>query len=237
MSVQPLNYQPLERLRVPRPVNRSAFIVDRCRGRRILDLGCYDETALVKVEAGEWLHGRIARVATSVFGIDNSAGLPPEGIATGPTSRIVRGDVTALAGVLPPGAQPDVIVAGELIEHLPDPGAFLAQIKSEFPGREFIASTPNATQLSNVLLGLAARESNHRDHVAVFSFKTLTTLCTRAGFEEWRLIPYHVQYTEMALRNRGPRRAMVRTAQKLISGAEWAFPMMSSGYVIHVSKI
>jgi trans-aconitate methyltransferase len=236
-SVRPLSYQPLERLPLPRPVNRSAFLVEQCRGRRVLDLGCYDETALVKRDVGEWLHGRIADVATSTLGVDNSAGLPAEGIATGPTSRIIRGDVTALASVLPPDADPEVIVAGELLEHLEDPTAFLRQIKTLFPGRRLIATTPNATQLSNVLLALMYRESNHKDHLNVLSYKTLTTLCTRAGFESWRLVPYHVQYLEMALRSTGTRRRLVRTAQLLVGGAESAFPFLSSGYIVDVTRI
>jgi trans-aconitate methyltransferase len=232
-----LDYQPLERLHLSRPVNRSAFIVEHCRGRRVLDLGCYDETALDKRDAGEWLHGRIAKVAASVLGVDNSSGLPADGVSTGPSSRIIRGDVTALGAVLPGDAQPEVIVAGELIEHLADATAFLRQIRTLFEGRQFIASTPNATQLSNVLLGLAYRESSHRDHLQVFSFKTLTTLCARVGFAEWQLIPYHVQYTEMALRTRGPRRTLVRMAQTLVAGAETIFPLLSSGYIINVTRI
>jgi hypothetical protein len=138
---------------------------------------------------------------------------------------------------LPGDAQPEVIVAGELIEHLADATAFLRQIRTLFEGRQFIASTPNATQLSNVLLGLAYRESSHRDHLQVFSFKTLTTLCARVGFAEWQLIPYHVQYTEMALRTRGPRRTLVRMAQTLVAGAETIFPLLSSGYIINVTRI
>jgi hypothetical protein len=172
-----------------------------------------------------------------VIGVDNSAGIPADGVVTGPTSRIIRGDVTALEDVLQADAQPEVIVAGELIEHLADPSAFLNQIKLLFEGRRFIASTPNATQLSNVILGLASRESNHQDHVSVFSFKTLSTLCLRAGFTEWRLIPYHVQYTEMALRSKGPRRAMVQSAAMLVGGAEVAFPLLSAGFIIDVARI
>jgi len=220
-----------------KPVDRSAFIVEHCRGRDVLDLGCYDETALVKRDAGEWLHAKIAKVATSVLGVDNSSELPLDGIGTGPTSRIIRGDVTALEAVLPPEARPDVIVAGELLEHLPDPTAFFRQIKMLFEGRQLIASTPNATQLSNVLLALGYRESNHQDHLHVFSFKTLTTLCSRAAFEEWSLIPYHVRYTEMALRTAGVRRELVRMAESLLAGVEVVFPLLSSGYIINVSRI
>jgi hypothetical protein len=89
--MQSLAWTPLERLRPPRPVDRVAWIAERCRGRRVLDLGAYDETALAKRDTDQWLHGRIAAVAAGVLGIDASPGLPAEGVATGPRSRIVPG--------------------------------------------------------------------------------------------------------------------------------------------------
>jgi hypothetical protein len=103
-----LNYDPLERLHLRKPVDRVAFIAEECRNKRVLDIGCYDETALVKRDTEHWLHGRISAVAKSVVGIDISAEIPPEGIETGPHSRIMRGN----------GAKPevdediDIIVAG-----------------------------------------------------------------------------------------------------------------------------
>ena len=36
------------RLRAPRPVNRYAFVRDLCVGKRVLDLGAYDETEVGK---------------------------------------------------------------------------------------------------------------------------------------------------------------------------------------------
>ena len=41
-----LRYEPLERLRVPRPVDRISFLVAQCRGKSVLDLGAMDETAV-----------------------------------------------------------------------------------------------------------------------------------------------------------------------------------------------
>jgi hypothetical protein len=228
-----LAYSPLEPVPVGKPVARGRFITERCRGRVVLDLGCRDETALAKVDTSHWLHGEIIKVAKRVIGVDNSKDLPPEGVVTGPSSRIVRGDVTRLAEIVR-DEDIEVVVAGELLEHLEDPLSFLRQLRSLFRGRELVLTTPNATSLANVLLGVASRESNHPDHLQVFSFKTLNTLCLRAGFEDWEIAPYHVYFTEMALRATGLRRASVLAAERLVNLGERAFPLLAGGLVLHV---
>jgi SAM-dependent methyltransferase len=231
-----LSYSPLERLVVRRPVGRISFVAERCRGRRVLDLGCRDETALAKCDTPHWLHGEIVKVAQQVTGVDISTEVPAEGLATGPNARIVQGDVNRLDEAVP-GVEVDVVVAGELIEHLADPLAFLRQLRRLYAGRELVLTTPNATALSNLLLALGSRESNHHDHLAVFSVKTLNTLCLRAGFQEWEIIPYHVYFTEMIFRLRGLPRLLVRAAEGLVNWGEWLFPMLSGGLIVHVRVI
>jgi SAM-dependent methyltransferase len=231
-----LSYTPLERLTVKRPVRRTPFVTERCRDRVVLDLGCRDETALMKTDTPHWLHGEIVKVAKRVVGVDYSEQVPPEGIATGPSSRIERGDVTRLEEVVR-NVDFEVIVAGELLEHLQDPLAFLCQLRRLYPGRELVLTTPNATSLSNVLLALASRESNHHDHLQIFSIKTLNTLCLRAGFQDWEIIPYHVYFTEMLLRSTGLRRLFVRTSENLVNLAERIFPMLSGGLILHVKTM
>src|SRR5215217_3157486 len=111
-SPNALTYETLERVTVGQPVDRLEFIAERCRGKRVLDLGCLDETALVKRDTKHWLHGRLSDVAGEVLGIDSSDKLPDEGLITGPTSRIYRGDATDPK--IPVGKDEDiqVIVAG-----------------------------------------------------------------------------------------------------------------------------
>jgi hypothetical protein len=235
-TTQTLAYSPLEPIQVPRPVDRIEYIVSRCAGARVLDLGCYDETALVKRDTETWLHGRIAAVAAAVLGIDSSEAIPPDGLVTGPNSRIVRGDARAFADALGTG-QWDVAVAGELIEHLPNALEFLLTVKAGLAGRRLILSTPNATSLTNALLGAAGRESNHPDHLQVFSFKTLNTLCLRAGFASWTIVPYFVRYSEMILRARGARRAAVKGAERLVNLWERAFPLHAGGLILDVDRV
>jgi len=233
-----LHYTPLERLPVPRPVDRIKYIADACIGKRVLDLGAMDETAwLAKRGRGTWLHEEIAHSALRVDGVDNSPLVPTTGLSTGPASRIARGDVadpdSLVAALHEP---PDVVVGGELIEHLENPLEFfrrLARIE-RLSGSTLLLSTPNATAVHNVIIGLARRESTHRDHLCILSYKTLATLCARAGFSEWEIIPYFSRFTEMQERHSGLARFVVRAAERMVNLLEWLFPLLSFGYILRV---
>ena len=233
-----LNYTPLERLRVASPVDRIEFIARACAQCRVLDLGAMDETAwAAKRGRGTWLHEEIVGIARRVDGIDNSDQVPAEGLHTGPNSTIWRGDITDPESlVVALERSPDVVVIGELIEHLENPLQFLRQLAGieRLSGKTLLLSTPNATALHNVLIGLAQRESTHRDHLCIFSYKTLATLCTRAGFLEWEIIPYYSRFTEMKQRHSGLVRLAVRATQGVINLFEWLFPLLSFGYIVRI---
>ena len=235
---QHLNYTPLERLKVARPVDRIEFIAHACAGCRVLDLGAMDETAwAAKRGRGTWLHEEISFTALAVDGVDNSTLVPAEGLRTGPNATIRRGDITKPdLLVAAPAAAPDLVVAGELIEHLENPLQFLKSLAAVegLAGRTLILSTPNATALHNVLVGLTQRESTHQDHLCIFSYKTLATLCARAGFREWEIIPYYAHFTEMQARHSGVQNLAVRAAQRLVNLFEWLFPLLSFGYIVRI---
>lgn len=232
--VRPLTYDTLERLSVGRPVDRLGYIAELCRGMRVLDVGCLDETAIEKQGTEDWLHGRISAVAERVIGIDSSANIPGDGLRTGPSSIIVRGD--GIDPAVPQLHDMDVekIVAGEFIEHIDEPLLFFRNLKQRFPGRELIVSTPNGTSLANVLLGVIRREAQHPDHVHIFTYKVLNTLCLRAGFRDYEIIPYHFYATEMKLRSRGLMRFCVAVVERAIRVAERFCPLLCFGYVVRV---
>lgn len=79
----------------------------------------------------------------------------------------------------------DFIVAGEVIEHLPCPGKFLAcALRHLKPGGELILTCPNANCLlyfiENCLLGY---ELDNSDHVSLFTPTTLRVMLRKCGFE------------------------------------------------------
>ncbi|MCX7379861.1 MAG: methyltransferase domain-containing protein [Alphaproteobacteria bacterium] len=232
---QNLTYETLEKLRVAPPVDRLDYISSLCRDKVVLDIGCFDETALVKRDTLYWLHGRIGSVARDVVGIDSSDLIPADGLVTGANSAIYRGD----------GVNPDeaclgeraitTIVAGEFIEHVESPLLFFKNMKERFPGRTLVISTPNGVSVANTLLGMIGREVQHRDHIHVFSFKTLNTMCIRSGFADWEIIPYKFYATEMILQSTGTKRLVVRGVQWAIRVVERLFPLLSFGYVVRIT--
>lgn len=229
-----LQYTPTEKINVNSPKTRIQFIVTACQNRSVLDLGCYDETALIKNDTDTYLFAAIDKVSKSHIGIDNSELIPEEGIIFSNTSKIIKGDITNLIQYIPKNESIDIIIAGELIEHLPNTLGFFLSLKKDFPGVRLICSTPNTTSLSNIILAFFKRESCHKDHFQVYSIKTLNTLCRQANFKSWNIIPYHVKYTEMILRSKGIKKIFVQTCESIINFFERLFPMTAGGYLIDI---
>lgn len=230
-----LKYETLEKLPVRRPVDRLDFIADSCVGKVVLDIGCFDETALVKRETQYWLHGRLAAKAKLVVGVDNSNKIPPEGLSTAANAKIYRGDGVHVDESLSGRNDYEVIVAGEFIEHIENPLEFFREMKTRFPGRELIISTPNGVSFANTLLGVTGREVQHHDHLHNFTFKILNTLCLRTGFKSWEIIPYRFYATEMILNSSGVKRVFVTLVERSIRLVERFFPLLSFGYILHIS--
>lgn len=235
MSTLPrLAYSALEPVKVPRPVDRLEFFERQVLGELVFDLGALDETAIdSKRGTGQWLHERLCSTAAKVVGIDNSTAVPEGGMPTHARGCIIRGDIFDLAPVIEQYGVPDTIVAGELIEHLPDTERFLRSLagNSALKGVKFIFSTPNACCWHNFLIGLAGRESMHRDHLQIYSYKTLRTLFDRAGIELITLTPCRARFQEMINEASGIKRVTVKSFQGLVNGLEFMSPMLSAGWI------
>ncbi len=216
-----------ERLSLSRPVRRLAHLSDRVAGRRVLDLGCYDETALVKKGTGSWLHEELGKTAASLVGVDASSSIPDAGIDTG-FSVIHRGDAYRLDPEV--CGDPEVIVAGELIEHVPDPVAFVTALRTSFPDAEVILTTPNTTAITNVWLAPLRRESMHPDHLFVMSFTSLQTTLSRAGATDAVVRPYHTSYAEFRTGSK-LRRVIGGIAEGTVRLVERVIPLWSGGFV------
>jgi hypothetical protein len=115
-----LSYTPLEYIKIGRPVDRIAYISRVCMNKVVLDLGALDENAFTKKRThGSWLHEEIAKVALRVIGLDSSDVVPANGLVTAENAMIRRGNILDLDSLISQiDVSPDIVVAGELIEHL-----------------------------------------------------------------------------------------------------------------------
>jgi SAM-dependent methyltransferase len=94
------------------PKSRREIIQDVCRGKSVLDIGCVHHAIENSSSAG-WLHGNVVEVAGSVLGVDY---LDAEvGALARRGYNVITGDVNF---PLPIERRFDVIVVGNLIEHL-----------------------------------------------------------------------------------------------------------------------
>ena len=229
-----LNYTPTEKLVITKPVERVKYITNICINKHVLDLGCFDETALIKENSSNYLFQQISNVAALHIGVDNSKLLPKEGITYADGAKILQGDIYELSELGLKEYDFDIIVAGELIEHLPNTLDFFNSIKRDFTGKRLICSTPNTTSFANMVLALFKRESCHKDHYQVYSYKTLNTLCRTANFKSWQIVPYNVKFTEMILGARGGKRQFVKLSERMVNGFEYLFPLTAGGYIIDI---
>lgn len=152
-------------------VDRAEFILSQVTGKRVLEFG-----------ASGPMHAAIVKAAADVLGVDREAS--PGVLA------FDLDDVTV--DYLPARTYaPDVIVCGEVIEHLSNPGWFLTRLKRQYPAVPLLVTVPNA--FSSVAAKWLARgkENVNADHVAWYSPHTLSVLLTRAGYTSADLYFYN----------------------------------------------
>jgi len=192
-----------------------------------------DETAYeTKHGSSVWLHEALASVAAEVV-VSTARKRSLARVTTGPRSVIYRGDVCNVAELLDARSiSPEVIVAGELIEHLPNRSPFCnpcapkARCVTDFSADD--TECDRAAQLSD----RAHRPRIHPpDHLTILSYKTLSTLFRRAGFSDWDLIPYYSRFAEMKERASPVSRPLISGCEKLVNVAERLFPLVSFGWI------
>jgi SAM-dependent methyltransferase len=174
------------RQRLPRrgPCDRVALLLDFSRGRRVVHVGFVDERRIeTKLDAGKWLHERLGAVADSIVGLD----LAEDGVewAKEQGFEAYAVDAQSPKAVAALALEPaDVVVAGEIIEHLEAPGPFLRAMRVLLKDHGLlVVTTPNAYRLLNFLAPASGSELIHPDHTAWHSPHTLRNLLVRSGWE------------------------------------------------------
>ncbi len=139
----------------------------------VLDVGFWGQN--VDKDNPAWIHSDLLRRAEKVYGLDivfDDAQFPPP--------LYIKGSAENFS--LP--EKVDVIFAGDLIEHLSNPGLFLeCAAKNLKENGRLILSTPNAFNLFVMAEKLVKPEPTvNREHTCYFNQKTLRELLSRYGF-------------------------------------------------------
>jgi methionine biosynthesis protein MetW len=168
-------------------------------GKRVLDLGCRDGALTEAYASGN-----------DIVGVDADKEALAEAARRGIETHWADLDQPLELG----DDSFDVVVAGELLEHLRDPHRLVAEIRRLLkPGGTFVASVPNAYRLKGRLRFLAGRApESDPTHLQMFSPSDVRTLL--AGFDDphlhfiaGRLVPLHARLfaNDIVFSGRKPR--------------------------------
>jgi 2-polyprenyl-3-methyl-5-hydroxy-6-metoxy-1,4-benzoquinol methylase len=172
-------------------MKRINIIKEFVKDKKVLDIGCIQHNWQQYLNK-DWLHNQIIKYAKEVKGID-----------------YLKKDVIILQkkgfNIIHANAEDfnlnekfDVIIAGELIEHLFNVGRFLDSVKKHMHNKsELILTTPNAFTLGNIfrifkgLFKIETEDNQERTHW--YDKQTLLNTLKRKNFE---IISFKTIYPE-----------------------------------------
>jgi len=169
-------------------IDRLSYIEDFCRDKKVIHLGFADHLPLIseKILNNNWLHSRIINVASKCIGIDvdkdaieyiqkhySYPDLYLHNIITDAVLPAITND------------QWDVMVLGEIVEHLDNPVAFLAELHKKYGKniKQLIVTVPNALDFTNIRMAKNHKEAINSDHRFWFTPYTLARVAVAGGWQ------------------------------------------------------
>lgn len=201
------------------PVNdRSLYLAELAAGLRVLDVGVVDHSS-DRFDSPEWLHRVISRAADYCLGVDILPREVAELQARGFNVRVC--DLTQEE----PDERFDLVLCGEVIEHLGSPEALLMHgSRCLAPGGRVVITAPNPFYLPRVRDALRGRTSENIDHVTYIFPSGVAELAARAGLRlcRWRGIQAqrpHTSLGRIAL-------ALGRTLGGILAEEAWCYSII-----------
>lgn len=142
-------------------VKREKFILEKCMGKNVVHFGS---------AGNKGLHQVMVKVAKRAIGVDKDD--PCD-------YKMDLEKAIYIKQILP--SKNDLLVCGEILEHLSNPGHFLSELK--LFAIPVIITVPNGMCTAVQRYAEAGVEHVNRDHVAWYSWHTLKTLVERVGFK------------------------------------------------------
>lgn len=178
--------------------SRVEYLCKLAKGKSVLDIGVVEHTSEA-INSPDWLHKHLYQSAKTCLGVD----ILEEEVKNLQSLKfnVIHADVTKS----PLKQKFDVIICGEVLEHLDTPGHLLGSAAEMLtPGGRFVLSVPNPWYINvvikNVLNGTPYIDN--ADHVSWFDPCTLCELGQRHGLMLDR-------FTGIAVKNRSNFRTKV----------------------------
>lgn len=171
--------------------SRSDLVADLVGGKSVLHLGAVGQTeepiADQIAAAPHGIHALITEKAAHCVGVDIDAAAVAALHEHGVYTNVIAADVLTLDRADVHLDTIDVVFAGDIIEHIANPGQFLqgiAQVAD--PGATLVLTTPNAFGLFNFVRYCLCRTYEGNEHVCSFNVATICQLLEWAGWQPQR---------------------------------------------------
>jgi len=154
--------------------HKIQFAVKYCRNKNVLDIGCVQHNP-ENYKSKYWVHKALKEVSSSIVGIDLYK--PGVDYLKERGFNIIFAD----AQQFDLGKTFDVIIAGDIIEHLEDFHGFLESCKRHMHNESrLIVSTPNPWYWRNIVKAAISKEVNtNPEHTCWLCPRTLRQLLSR----------------------------------------------------------
>jgi 2-polyprenyl-3-methyl-5-hydroxy-6-metoxy-1,4-benzoquinol methylase len=181
---------------------KDARILDLAKGKRVLHLGCVGFADLPTTDrvalARESLHYALSNVAR-VVGVDYSRDAIEYFRSNGVFTNVTYGNAEKLDEAQIDGPF-DVVVVGDIVEHLSNPGLMLDGVRRFCNARtSVVITTPHSFGLLSFLKHVFARFVEGKEHVMTFNAQNIANLCARHGFQ---IVSIDTCYQKHAMKQR-----------------------------------
>lgn len=158
--------------------DRLGIFLPYIKGKDVLDLGCVNHEIEFFMQES-CLHSMMKPHCKTITGVDRKREEVAELNTIG--YNIICQDVEKLNLK----KKYDVIIAGEIIEHLSNPGNMLQSARKYLKdGGRLIITTPNAFSADRSIISLVREDvPTNQEHTFYFTRQTLTELLSRYGFK------------------------------------------------------
>jgi SAM-dependent methyltransferase len=159
--------------------DRVDYLCGLAEHKSVLDIGVVDHTSRA-TRSPQWLHGRIRERAFRCLGVD---------VIDSEVADLRRRGYDVICADLTRAPLPmkfDLIIGGEVLEHLDSPGTFMANCAAMLPkGGQLVVTVPNPWYANVILRNMRARVTfvESADHVAWYEALTLYELGQRHNLQ------------------------------------------------------
>lgn len=160
---------------------RISVVKRFARDQKVLDMGCVSHNfAFNSGGGGRWLHQHVVDAAAECVGTDyDEAGIKEMREAG---YDVVHADITGDLSPLKARGPFDVVVAGEIIEHLPAPQQLFASARELLrPGGKLVITTPNPYSPRRVRAGALGITWENADHILYAFPSGVAEMADRTG--------------------------------------------------------